>query len=315
MTGFGATASGLYVGYYRVSTTKQSASGLGLDAQRAAVREYVSARHGRVIAEYSETASGRKGNRPQLKSALSLCRVTRATLAVARLDRLFRNVELMTILVESGLDFVAVDFPEANRFTIHILAAVAEYEASLQSERMKESIAARKARGEGQRRPSRSWVRRFPPGCQRASALVRLARADARAADLAPLLRKGMAEGKSLAVIAAEFNANGVRPLQQAPWTGGSIWRLVRRSPEALRPVTDDGRAPSIGAAQIRVAKLLDEVAPILIAGLAQGLSYSEIADELHRLGIPSPQGRRWSPISISRYRDRALGIHKPRRS
>ena len=103
MTVFGATASGLYVGYCRVSTTRQSVSGLGLDAQRAAVREYVSARHRRGIAEHSETASGRKGNRPQLKTALSLCRITHATLAVARLDRLFRNVELTTGLIESGL--------------------------------------------------------------------------------------------------------------------------------------------------------------------------------------------------------------------
>src|SRR5208337_3660487 len=147
MAGLTPTASGrIYVGYYRVSTDKQLFSGLGLDAQRAQVREYVSAKHGRLVGEYSETGSGRKASRPQLKAALAFCRMTRATLAVARLDRLSRNVELTTGLMESGLDFVAIDFPEANRFTIHILAAVAEYEASIQSERMKEVLAARKAR-------------------------------------------------------------------------------------------------------------------------------------------------------------------------
>src|SRR5208337_3312828 len=151
------------------------------------------------------------------------------------------------------------------------LAAVAEYEASIQSERMKEVLAARKARSSDESRPCRTWPRSFPPGCQRKSAVVRRARADARAADLAPLLQKAMAEGKSYAVIAAEFNARGVRPLREARWTSNSVWRLVTIAFEGQRPVTDDGRHLPIGAAQVRVAKLLHEIGPLLVMRRKQG--------------------------------------------
>ena len=308
-----AASARLYVGYYRVSTDKQFFSGLGLDAQRAQVREYVSAKHGRLVAEYSETASGRKGSRRQLQAALAFCRMTRATLAVARLDRLSRNVELTTGLLESGLDFVAIDFPEANRFTIHILAAVAEYEASIQSERMKDIIAARKTRRSEENHPRRTWPRSFPPGCQRKSAVVRRTRAAARAADLAPLLLKSMGEGKSYAVIAAEFNEHGVRPLREARWTSNSVWRLATVACEGQRSISDDGRHPPIGAAQVRVAKLLREIGPLLVVRRSQGVTYTAIGEELDQLGIPSPRGLRWGPISIRRYLERALGVHKPR--
>src|SRR5579863_3779803 len=119
----------------------------------------------------------------------SLCRIFRATLIIARLDRLSRNVGMIARLMESGLEFVAADYPHANRFTIHILAAVAEYESRLNSERMKEAIAARRERGAVTAPSTYKDFRRFPPGCQRASAIVRKARSEARARDLAPLVR------------------------------------------------------------------------------------------------------------------------------
>ncbi len=307
LTGF---ASGrLFVGYYRVSTGKQYFSGLGLDAQRADVRNYVGANHGRLIGEYSETASGRKNARPQLKTALTLCRITGATLAVARLDRLSRSVELVTSLMESGLDFVTIDFPEANRFTIQILSAVAEYEAEIQSERMKAIIAAQKNRKIERGISSQGAPRRFPPGCQRASALVRQARADARARDLAPLVQKEMSEGKSYAMIAAEFNDLGIRPPQRAPWTKNSIWRIVCRVSDGTRSKPLDERAPRVGAAQVRVINLLDEIGPMLKALSDQAASYAAIADELERRGIRSPRGLRWGPASIRRYMMRSLGV------
>ena len=115
------------VAYYRVSTRQKNRSGLGLMAQYDAVHRYLSTYPGRLLAELTEVESGRKSGRPKLKEALWLCRVYRAKLVIARLDRLARSVALIADLVESDVDFVAVDIPLANRFTIHILAAVAEY--------------------------------------------------------------------------------------------------------------------------------------------------------------------------------------------
>src|SRR5271157_4498730 len=114
-----------FVAYYRVSTGRQASSGLGLDAQHTAICEFLSAYDGYLIAEFSETVSGRRDNRPQLNNALALCRIARATLVIARLDRLSRSVGMISRLMESGVDFVTTDFPFANRFTIHVLAAVA----------------------------------------------------------------------------------------------------------------------------------------------------------------------------------------------
>jgi DNA invertase Pin-like site-specific DNA recombinase len=183
-----------YVAYYRVSTVQQEQFGFSVEAQRAAVQDYIAAHHGLVIAEFSEVMSGRKDSRPELAKALSMCRIARAVLVIARLDRLSRNVEMISRLMESKLEFVAVDFPHANRFTIHILAAVAEYESRLSSERMKQVIAARRERGAKVGHFASGLPRRFPPGCQEASALMRQARSEARARDLAPLVWKAVAE-------------------------------------------------------------------------------------------------------------------------
>src|ERR1700722_18923031 len=183
-----------YVGYYRVSTVQQGRFGFSIEAQRAAVEDYVAANPGVIVAELSGVMSGRKDSRPELAKALSLSRIARATLVIARLDRLSRNVEMIARLMESGLEFVAADFPHANRFTIHILAAVAEYESRLISERMKQVIAARRERGVKVGHFVSGLPRRFPAGCQEASALVRQARSEARAQDLAPLVWKRIAE-------------------------------------------------------------------------------------------------------------------------
>jgi DNA invertase Pin-like site-specific DNA recombinase len=112
-----------YVTYYRVSTVQQGQFGFSIEAQRAAVQDYIAAHPGLIITEFSEVMSGRKDSRPELAKALSMCRIACAVLVIARLDRLSRNVEMIAWLMESRLEFVAVDFPHANRFTIHILAA------------------------------------------------------------------------------------------------------------------------------------------------------------------------------------------------
>ena len=136
-----------YVAYYRVSTDRQGASGLGLDAQRATVARHLNGQ-GQFIAEYTEIESGRRHtNRPQLLAALEECRKRRAVLLIARLDRLARNVAFIANLMESGADFVAVDMPQATRLTIHILAAVAEHEREMISKRTKAALAEAKRRG------------------------------------------------------------------------------------------------------------------------------------------------------------------------
>jgi DNA invertase Pin-like site-specific DNA recombinase len=137
-----------FVAYYRVSTSKQGASGLGLEAQQAAVESYVGRESGQIVAPpFVEIESGKLKDRPQLKRAIAHARQHKAVLLVAKLDRLARNVSFLANLLEAGVDFRACDNPHATRLTIHILAAVAEEEARAISERTKAALKAAKARG------------------------------------------------------------------------------------------------------------------------------------------------------------------------
>ena len=138
-----------YVAYYRVSTEWQGRSGLGLEAQQEAVRGFT--KGGEIVAEVIEVESGKRNDRPKLAEALRLCRLHKAMLVIAKLDRLARNVNFVSSLMESGAEFVTVDFPQANRLTVHVMAAVAEHEAAMISARTKAALAAAKARLLGQR--------------------------------------------------------------------------------------------------------------------------------------------------------------------
>jgi DNA invertase Pin-like site-specific DNA recombinase len=140
-------ANGRFVAYYRVSTQKQGQSGLGLEAQRKAVAEYLNGGRWTLLAEFTEVESGKRADRPQLREALALCRKHKATLVVAKLDRLARNVHFLSGLMEAGVEFVAADMPTVNRLTIHVLAAVAEHEREMVSQRTRAALAAAKARG------------------------------------------------------------------------------------------------------------------------------------------------------------------------
>jgi DNA invertase Pin-like site-specific DNA recombinase len=137
----------IFIAYHRVSTKQQGASGLGLEAQERMIQEYVRRIGGKCLASYTEVESGKRNDRPQLRKALAHGRKTKATLIVAKLDRLARNVAFVSALMESKVEFKAADFPEANRLMIHILAAVAEYEAKLISDRTKAGLESRRARG------------------------------------------------------------------------------------------------------------------------------------------------------------------------
>ena len=142
---------GKFVSYLRVSTQKQGASGLGLEAQREVVERYVTAASGELVQEYQEIETGKGSDaltkRPMLRAALEFCRKHKATLIIAKLDRLARNVHFVSGLMESRVKFVACDMPEASELTIHIMAAFAEHEAKRISQRTKEALAVAKARG------------------------------------------------------------------------------------------------------------------------------------------------------------------------
>lgn len=136
-----------FYAYYRVSTERQGISGLGLEAQRNAVLQHMMREGGRIDGEYVEVESGKRSDRPKLAAAIRECKRSKSTLIIAKLDRLARNVHFISGLLESGVDFVAVDNPHANRFQIHLLAAFAEYERELISKRTKEALAQAKTRG------------------------------------------------------------------------------------------------------------------------------------------------------------------------
>lgn len=138
---------GRYIAYYRVSTTRQGESGLGLEAQQKAVAAYLNGGNWQIIEEYTEIESGKRNNRPTLAAAIVACKKHKATLIIAKLDRLARNVHFISGLMEAGIEFVAVDNPNANKLMLHMLAAFAEHEREMISKRTKEALAAAKERG------------------------------------------------------------------------------------------------------------------------------------------------------------------------
>lgn len=225
-----------FVAYYRVSTDKQGRSGLGLEAQQEAVRRHLNGGSWELISEVTEVESGKRADRPKLTEALRLCRLYGATLIIAKIDRLARNVAFISNLMESGVDFIAVDFPTANRLTVHILAAVAEHEAKAISERTKAALAAAKARGTklGGDRGRFMQVRHLGNSV---SATVRSERADRRASDLAPIIRELLASGMSMRAVARELSRRGIRtPQGKTEWTGPQVSNVLDRAPVTVTP-------------------------------------------------------------------------------
>src|SRR2546423_6629915 len=137
---------GRFVAYFRVSTDRQGKSGLGLQAQRKSVVDYLDGGRWSLVAEFTEIESGKHNDRPELAKALAACKKQRAKLVIAKLDRLSRNLAFIAALMESGVEFVAVDNPHANKLTVHILAAVAQHEREMISERTQAALKAAGAR-------------------------------------------------------------------------------------------------------------------------------------------------------------------------
>jgi DNA invertase Pin-like site-specific DNA recombinase len=215
-----------FVAYYRVSTERQGRSGLGLEAQQAAVRGFT--KGGEIVAEVIEIESGKRNDRPKLAEALRLCRLHKAMLVIAKLDRLARNVHFVSSLMESGIEFVAVDFPQANRLTVHIMAAVAEHEAAMISARTKAALAAAKARGV-KLGGDRGNIRAIAAEGRRTASQRRTANADRRAADVAPVILELKAAGTSLRGIAAALVARGIPTAQGGVWSAVQISRVLAR--------------------------------------------------------------------------------------
>ena len=220
-------ANSRYVAYFRVSTDEQGRSGLGLEAQREAVMRFLAGGNGVLVRDFTEVESGKRDDRPRLMDALAACRVHDATLVIAKLDRLARNVAFIANLMDAGVEFIAVDFPQANRLTIHILAAVAEHEREMISARTKAALAAAKARGVqlGGYRPGAL------PNADEARVkgrAVRTEKARKRANDLLPVINDIKANGaSSLGQIANALNERGIRAPRGGHWSAAQVQRVL----------------------------------------------------------------------------------------
>lgn len=227
------------VSYCRVSTDQQGRSGLGLEAQKAAIETYATANAAHIVGEFIEIESGRKNDRPQLQAALKLARVTGARLVIAKLDRLSRNAAFLLNLQEFGVDFVACDNPTATPLTIGILALVATEEVRAISSRTKASLAAAKARGVKLGNPNGAAALRRAGRGNNASCEAQKAKADAFAADLSETLADVRAAGHTtLKAQAVELNRRGIRTARGRRWHASSVSNLHKRLDTAAHGIT-----------------------------------------------------------------------------
>jgi DNA invertase Pin-like site-specific DNA recombinase len=216
-----------FVAYYRVSTDAQGESGLGLDAQRAAVEGYLNGGSWKLIGEFTEIESGRRSdNRPKLAEALALCRKKRATLIIARLDRLSRNVAFIATLLDSKVRFKCADMPEADRTFLQMLAVFAEHERRRISERTRDALAAAKARGVKLGNP------RLRDTTGTLGAQENKRKAAAFAANVVPIIQKIEKGGAvSLRQIARELTARGIKtPGGGDEWNPVTVSKIKRRA-------------------------------------------------------------------------------------
>jgi DNA invertase Pin-like site-specific DNA recombinase len=226
-------ATGKFISYHRVSTDRQGQSGLGLEAQQKAVADYLNGGNWELVGEYTEVESGKRNDRPQLAAALEACKKHKAKLVIAKLDRLARNVHFISGLMESGVDFVAADMPEANKLTVHIMAAMAEHEREQISARTKAALAAAKARGKklGWSMPSRKEEQ---AAAARKAVRNSKANADRFAANTLPIIKEIEASGIStLKGIAGALNARGVKTARGGKWYAATVKNVLAREAEA----------------------------------------------------------------------------------
>ncbi len=226
----GTTPSLRLVAYERVSTGRQGRSGLGLEAQRKAIDDFLESRTATLIGRFTEVESGRRNDRPELDKALQLARLTGATLVIAKLDRLSRNAAFLLTLQASGVRFLAVDMPEANDLIVGIMALVAQQEREAISRRTKEALAAARARGVKLGNPNGAAALRRSDDNGRSLRVTVSANADAFAESLAPVLADIRAEGHlTLRTIAAELETRGIRTRRDGRWQVSNVRNLLAR--------------------------------------------------------------------------------------
>ena len=228
-------ATGAFISYLRVSTARQGKSGLGLEAQRKAVADYLNGGNWQLLAEMVEVESGKKSDRPVLQEAIDLSKATGATLVVAKIDRLTRDAAFLLSLRDAGIDFVAADMPDANRLTVGIMALVAEQEREAISRRTKDALAAAKARGVqlGAYRDGQFVGRVGTVEDAQKASIARAAKYEAAARMKLPLLQRVDPLGSlSLRQIAERLNAMGVPTVSgKGSWSANSVKRLKAISP------------------------------------------------------------------------------------
>lgn len=219
--------SGKFVSYIRVSTARQGASGLGLEAQQEAVARFLNGGSWELVAEFQEVETGKGADalskRPQLRAALDACCKHGATLVIAKLDRLARNVHFVSGLMESKVKFVACDMPEANELTIHIMAAFAEHEAKRISQRTKDALAIAKARGV---KLGKEGAANLRPNVEQ-----RQADADVFVNKLRPIFNGMAARKLSQRAMVTELNQVGVPAPRGGKWHLSQIQRALARLP------------------------------------------------------------------------------------
>ena len=213
---------GKFVAYFRVSTDRQGKSGLGPEAQREAVMNYLDGGRWTLIKEFTEVESGKRNGRPELVKALAACKRQKAKLVIAKLDRLGRNLAFIATLMESGVEFVAVDNPHANELTVHFLAAIAQHEREMISERSKAALLAAKRRGRRLGNPN------LPEAAKRGVAALK-ANAKRFAANVRPIIDEIIAAGaKSHTAIAAKLNERNVPTARGGVWTHVQVGAILR---------------------------------------------------------------------------------------
>lgn len=220
------------VAYLRVSTKGQGESGLGLEGQQAAIEAYARQHGAKIAALYTEVESGRKADRPELAKALAHAKRSKAVLCVAKLDRLSRSVEFLAKVMNSGCEFAAADMPAANRFMLHVMAAVAEHEAKAISDRTRAALTAYKARGGklgGQLPQCRNLTPEAIARGRERSAVARGKAAAEAYADLAPTMKAWRTSGRTLQEIAEKLNTEGHTTRRGRPWGPVQVSRVLAR--------------------------------------------------------------------------------------
>lgn len=213
-----------FVAYYRVSTQKQGRSGLGLEAQKQAVENFIETK-GEVLTSFTDIESGKKNDRPQLQAAITYCKLQGATLLIAKLDRLTRNVAFVFTLRDSGVNFVCCDMPEANTLTIGILATMAQHEREMIADRTKKALAEKKKRGFVLGTPANLTDQAKRKGTLHSQLNAQADQHNRRAGAFAKKLRDF---GYSWAEIARQLNANGFTTRRGGSFQIVQVQRVVK---------------------------------------------------------------------------------------